>query len=110
MVHAGIIAPDGGRESFGVALVEASAASLPIVSVRVGGIPEIVSDGETGLLTEVGDVEGMAERVITLATDRQLRESFGEAARLRALEKFDSQTQVSRLEEFYQGLLAGGRG
>jgi len=112
MVHNAIVAPDGGRESFGVALVEASALGLPIVAVRVGGIPEIVRDNHTGYLMEMGDLEGVAGKVEVLASQPELREEMGRRAVSFAAENFESGKQIEKLDNFYSDLInrnhAGG--
>jgi colanic acid/amylovoran biosynthesis glycosyltransferase len=104
MVHNGVIGKDGGRESFGVVLVEAGAAGLPIVATSVGGVPEIVIDKETGLLTPAGDTEAMAGAVLTLACDPDLRWELGAAARGRVIEAFAMERLGRDLDELYEDL------
>lgn len=107
LVHNATIAPDGGRESFGVVLAEASAAALPIVSVRVGGIPEIVQDGQTGYLVNEGDIEGMARKVLELAHQPELRGRMGRAAHAWARENVEATQQTEKLDAFYDCLSLG---
>ena len=68
------------------AVMEAMAAGLPIVAFRVGGIPEIVEDGVTGILVDPGDVQGLAEAIARVAADPQWRVAAGAAARRRVEE------------------------
>src|SRR5437868_6683596 len=61
------------QESFGLAALEAMACEVPVVASRVGGVPEVVTDGETGFLSDVGDVERMSEMAARLLSDDDLR-------------------------------------
>ncbi|MDB5359313.1 MAG: glycosyl transferase family 1 [Rhodospirillales bacterium] len=68
------------REAWGMALLEAEAAGLPVVAGRVGGVPSIVVDGETGLLTPDGDAAALADAVASLLDDPDRRRTMGRAA------------------------------
>ena len=68
------------QESFGLAALEAMACEVPVIASRVGGIPEVVTDGETGFLSEVGDIEKMAEDAASLLADAEHLESKWAAA------------------------------
>jgi glycosyltransferase involved in cell wall biosynthesis len=70
-------------EPFGIVLLEAMAAGLPVVASRVGGIPEIVSEGETGLLVEPDNPDALAEALRLLCQNESLRFSMGRSARER---------------------------
>jgi colanic acid/amylovoran biosynthesis glycosyltransferase len=78
----------GDEEGLPVAILEAMAAGLPVVSTRHAGIPEAVVDGESGFLVAEGDLVGMAERIVRLAHDNALRVGLGHAGWRRAQEKF----------------------
>jgi len=69
------------REAYGIAFIEALAHGLPVVATRVGAVPELVSEGETGYLVEVGDVDALASRLTALLDDAETRRRFGLAAR-----------------------------
>jgi glycosyltransferase involved in cell wall biosynthesis len=73
-------------EPFGVVILEAMAAGLPVIASRVGGIPEIVADGRTGLLVEPDNPDALAESFELLSQDESLRRSMGRAARERVEE------------------------
>jgi glycosyltransferase involved in cell wall biosynthesis len=79
-----LVAPDGDSEGSPVSVMEAQLSGLPVVSTRHAGIPEVVLEGETGLLVDEGDVAGMAEAIAWLAADLALAERLGRAAALRA--------------------------
>jgi colanic acid/amylovoran biosynthesis glycosyltransferase len=93
----------GQIEAFGVALVEAMAATLPVASCRIGGIPEVVVDGETGILVEPGDVEAQAEALLQLANNPSLRYEMGKAGWRRAKELFTVEAEQEALLAVLQG-------
>src|SRR6266699_414359 len=68
-------------ESFGLAALEALACEVPVIATRIGGIPDVVTDGETGFLSDVGDVGKMTGDTLHLLHDEDLRRSFGERGR-----------------------------
>jgi glycosyltransferase involved in cell wall biosynthesis len=92
-----VIAPNGDREGTPVAVLEAGAAAIPVVATRHEGIADVVSDGETGLLVEEGDVEGMAAAVADLLSDRQRARKLGQAARKRIEDKYSIQASIDGL-------------
>jgi glycosyltransferase involved in cell wall biosynthesis len=87
-------------EPFGVALLEAKAAGLPIVATAVNEIPEIVADGESGLLTPPENASNMADLFVTLARDRDRRIRFGARARIEAQQQ-SLQAAVAAYERLY---------
>jgi N-acetyl-alpha-D-glucosaminyl L-malate synthase BshA len=94
------------QESFGLAALEAMACELPIIASRVGGLPELVTDGETGFLSPVGDVEKMAQDVGRLLRDAELRRSMGEAARESAISRYSTDLVIPQYVKFYEQVLA----
>jgi N-acetyl-alpha-D-glucosaminyl L-malate synthase BshA len=92
-------------ESFGLAALEAMACGVPVVASAAGGIPEVVQDGETGLLAPVGDVAGMAERALRILKDPSEHERMRRYAAARALE-FSADRIVPRYEKIYEEVLA----
>ena len=92
-------------EGFGVSAVEAAAMGLPVVASDVGGLPEVVIDGETGFLTPPRSPEALAERIVQLAGDAELRARLGRAGRARVAECFDWAKNAGRMEAFYYEVL-----
>jgi N-acetyl-alpha-D-glucosaminyl L-malate synthase BshA len=90
------------RESFGMGVLETMSFGKPVVATRVGGVTEIMRDGETGFLKRLGDVPSMARAVRTLANDPELAARMGEAARARAEQKFSSQQSVEQYLDLYR--------
>jgi glycosyltransferase involved in cell wall biosynthesis len=75
-------------ELLGLSVLEAMASGTPVVASRIGGVPEVVVDGETGFLVEPGDVDGLHDRLATLLADRRLARRLGDNARAAATERF----------------------
>nr|MBA3439134.1 glycosyltransferase [Pyrinomonadaceae bacterium] len=94
------------HESFGLAALEAMACEVPVVASRVGGVPEVVTDGETGYLSEVGDVEKMSTDAARLLEDKDLRREMGRLARLSAIERYSTDLIIPKYVEFYEHILA----
>ena len=80
------------------AVLEAMAAGRPVVASATGGIAEMVVDGTTGILVPPGDTLALARALTTLADDGELRVRLGEAARLRARERFSMKAHLDRME------------
>jgi len=93
------------KESFGLGALEAMACGVPVVSSDAGGLPEVVTHGETGFLAPVGDVESMARYALQLLEDEALLRRMGKAARLRAEQCFDSSLIVPQYERFYREIV-----
>jgi glycosyltransferase involved in cell wall biosynthesis len=93
------------NEGLGLVLIEAMAANLPVVATRVGGVPEVVEGGQTGLLVEARDPDQISSAILRLARDRALRERMGRAGRERADAHFSIQATVRRTEQIYNDLV-----
>jgi N-acetyl-alpha-D-glucosaminyl L-malate synthase BshA len=89
-------------ESFCLSILEAMCFSCPSVATAVGGIPEVVQSGRSGLLLPPGDAEGIARAVESLIGNPGLRSELGAAARRRARELFSAEVIVSRYVELYR--------
>jgi glycosyltransferase involved in cell wall biosynthesis len=90
-------------EGFGVAAVEASATALPVVATNVYGIPDVVRDGVTGLLTPDRDAEALAGAIGRLVDDPTLRRSLGEAGRGYVAAHYDWRDNIAQMEAIYAG-------
>ena len=94
------------QESFGLAALEAMACEVSVIASRVGGVPEVVDDGETGFLSPVGDVDKMASDAIRLLTDERLRREMGQRARQSAISRYSTDWIIPQYIEFYERILA----
>ncbi len=94
--------PSVCMEPFGLPLAEAMSAGLPCVATRAGGMPDILTDGVTGLLVERSDVDGLTNALRKLSKDRDAREQMGREARRRAERYFDWSAPAERLESLYE--------
>jgi N-acetyl-alpha-D-glucosaminyl L-malate synthase BshA len=95
-------------ESFGLAALEAMACAVPPIATRVGGVPELITDGEDGFLENVGDIAGMAARATQLLTDSALHDRLGEAARKTANSRFCANKLIPQYESYYDEVLQAG--
>lgn len=92
------------KESFGLAALEAMAASVPVISSNAGGIPEVNVDGQTGFVLPIGDVDGMAEKAIQLLSNPKMLYEFKKNAKMQAM-KFDEKNIIPMYEELYLSIL-----
>lgn len=94
------------QESFGLAALEAMASGVPVVASHIGGLPEVVEDGKTGFLCDMGDVEAMAEAAIKLLSKENVYQKFSSAARERAVTVFGEDRVLPRYKEVYEKVLS----
>jgi N-acetyl-alpha-D-glucosaminyl L-malate synthase BshA len=94
-------------ESWGRAALEAMACKVPSIATGVGGVPELIDDGVTGLLYPVGDVDGMSQGALSLLKDRERLEAMREAGRKTAQKRFCSSLVVPQYVRYYEAVLGG---
>jgi glycosyltransferase involved in cell wall biosynthesis len=95
------------EEGFSNAVLEAMSAGLPVVAFHVGGNPEAVVHGETGLLAPARDAGALADAMAELLSDGERRKRMGEAGRARAAERFSMERMVAEMESLYESLARG---
>ncbi|HEV8591601.1 MAG TPA: N-acetyl-alpha-D-glucosaminyl L-malate synthase BshA [Pyrinomonadaceae bacterium] len=96
-------------ESFGLAALEAQACELPVIATRIGGIPEVINDGETGYLSEIGDIDKMAADTLRLLNDDDLRSKFGTKGRELAIQRYSIEKIVPQYVAYYEKIVAISR-
>jgi len=98
------------QESFGLAALEAMACEVPVIASRVGGLPEVVTDGETGFLSGVGDVEKMAHDAARLLVEEEFRRAMGQRARDSAITRYRTDVIIPQYIEFYEEVIKKSEG
>lgn len=92
-------------ESFGLVALEAMACGVVPIATRVGGVPEVITNGETGFMEAVGDVAAQAARAVELLSDGALHARMANAGRIRAKEKFGADRIIPQYESYYREVL-----
>jgi L-malate glycosyltransferase len=92
-------------ESFGLAALEAQACEVPVIATRIGGIPEVVNDGESGFLSDVGDIDKMTNDTVRFLNDEELRRSFGERGRELAVLRYSTSKIIPQYIAFYESIV-----
>jgi len=95
------------QESFGLTALEAMNCGVPVIATDIGGLPELVTHGETGYLFPIGETERMAEAAVALLKDHEQHERFGKRARDVAIRDFNANRIIPRYEAFYEEVLRG---
>src|SRR6185437_1857972 len=101
------VMPSTCQESFGVAAIEASACEVPVVATKVGGVPEAVVDGQTGILVPPFDSDRLAAACIALICDPAARARLGKAGRQYVLDHYQWHQNAATMAGVYSQLLAG---
>jgi glycosyltransferase involved in cell wall biosynthesis len=99
-----VVVPSMG-EGFGMVALEAMERARPVIAAEIGGLGELVRDGETGVLVPPGEAEPLADAIVRLAGDLDLARRFGDAGRQRALTRFLQRFCTERTERLYEGAL-----
>jgi len=104
-VQHSVIAEDGDSEGTPVAVLEASAAGLPVISTKHAGIPDVIIDGETGILVDEHDVDGMSKAMMKILADPALAKQMGKAGKQRIRNNFSMARYISKLSEEISGAI-----
>jgi glycosyltransferase involved in cell wall biosynthesis len=96
------------KESFGLVALEAMACGVPCIGTNVGGIPEVIQDGQTGFICELGNIEDVSAKGIALLTDQRLHEKFSKQSIDMVHLKFKAEQIVAQYEQLYFSLLNKG--
>ncbi|MDX1741700.1 MAG: glycosyltransferase, partial [Rhodothermales bacterium] len=96
-----------GSETFGLAALEAMACGVPVVASDIGGLPELIRDGDTGFLCPLDDLTCFADRTRSLIEDNDLWDRIGRRARESAADEFDVSRIVPMYERYYDRVRAG---
>lgn len=99
-----VVVPSMG-EGFGMVALEAMERARPVIAAAIGGLGELVRDGETGLLVPAGEAEPLTEAIVRIAGDLELARRMGEAGRARAVSRFLQRSCTERTELLYEGAL-----
>jgi glycosyltransferase involved in cell wall biosynthesis len=94
------------QEALGTAFLEAMATGRAVVGCRVGGVPEVVEEGKTGLLVPPEDPAALAEAILTLLADGELRARMGAAGRQSVMARYSVEEMCRRMWEVYRSLLS----
>jgi glycosyltransferase involved in cell wall biosynthesis len=94
-------------EAMPLAIIEAMASGLPVIATNVGGVIDLVEVG-TGFLNKLDDLNGMANNVVTLMSNRSVREKMGSAARKRAEKHFELSSSVDQMTDLLKSLTQSG--
>ncbi len=92
-------------ESFGLAALEAQACEVPVIATRIGGIPEVINDGESGFMSDIGDIEKMTDDTLKLLRNEELRRAFGEKGRDLAVQRYATSLIIPQYIAFYEKII-----
>lgn len=95
------------EEAFGVAVLEAAACGRPTIASRVGGVPEVIRDNETGLLVPPGDEAALAQALLRLVRDPETCRRMGEAGRALVQKEYLWNDSLNRMSQLYENVIHG---
>ena len=98
--------PSAWQEAFGLSVLEMMVRGRPVVATRVGGIPEVIEDGVSGLLVPPNDVNALAEALTTVLASPELQRSFGRAGQHRASQMFTAERQISEMLDTFESVFS----
>ncbi len=96
------------KESFGLVALEAMACGVPVIGTNVGGIPEVITDGETGYICELGDIDSIVEKAVHLLTEEKLHHRFSQHSIQKVHDHFHGEKIVQQYEDLYYQLMNSG--
>jgi len=100
-----VVVPSECNENCSMAVLEAMAHGKPVIGTRIAGIPEQIEDGQTGLLFNMGNAAELADKMIALALDKDMRKAMGQAARAKVERDYSFSEHGKKLLDCYQDLL-----
>lgn len=100
-----VVVPSIWEEAFGFVIAEASACGIPVIGSRVGGIPEVIIDGKTGILTEPGDINELKKAIELLYNDKELHKRISSAGCEHVRKNFNMHNMVDQTITLYQGYI-----
>ncbi len=104
-----LLALPSGQETSPMVIAEAMAVGQPAVATRVGGVPFLIDDGETGFVVDVGDVDSLADRIATILTDDELRRKMGRQAKDKASRNYRRDIVAARVRAVYSEAISSYR-
>ena len=107
--HADLVLQPSEHESFGMVVLEAMACGIPVIATKSGGVKELIVDGETGFLCEVGDIVTMADWAIQVLFDNKLKKEIGQKSIERVRKYFSVEKILPQYEELYEKTLKQNR-
>jgi glycosyltransferase involved in cell wall biosynthesis len=103
------VLPSIHREGLGISLIESMAAGIPVIASRLGGIPEVIEHGKSGLLVEPGNASALASAIQSLTENRELRLALVTEGRKKVKAKFSEKLMVKKVESIYRELMRPGK-